>query len=170
MSGATRTVSGTVVGPSRSERFRRSERRILAVSRILDEAVTVPGTRFRFGLDPIVGLIPWVGDILSAAVGLWIILEAARFDVPRIVLARMILNTTVDLLIGLVPIVGDAFDFVSRSNTANVELFRRHASDPSGPTDDHTRFFVGLVLVAIGVVWLLSQAVGALLSVRIPMP
>lgn len=170
MSGASRAATGQVVGQSRSERFQATERRILAVSHLMDEAVAVPGTEFRFGLDPVVGLVPWVGDILSAAVGLWIIVEAARFDVPRVVLARMVLNTVVDLLVGLVPVVGDALDFVSRSNRANVELFRRHAADPSAPTGDHARFFIGLALLALGLLWLLAQTASWLLSVRVPAP
>lgn len=161
-------IAGRVVGPSRSERLRASERRIMAVSRIMDTAISVPGTGFRFGLDPILGLVPWVGDILSAAVGLWIIAEASRFDVPRIVLARMAWNTTIDLLIGMIPIVGDAFDFVSRSNERNVELFRRHAADPTASTGDQRRFFAGLALIVIGVIWLIAQAIGWLLAVRLP--
>jgi hypothetical protein len=163
-SDASRRVAGAVVGPSRSERFRAAERRILAISRILDTAFRVPGTGFRFGLDPIVGLIPWVGDVLSAVVGLWIIGEASRFDVPRIVLARMAWNTLTDLFIGAIPFVGDLLDFVSRSNERNVELFRRHAADPTASTGDQWRFFVGLALIVAGSVWLVARAFGWLIS------
>lgn len=140
----------------------------MAISRLMDTAIAVPGTRFRFGLDPVLGLLPWVGDIASAGVGLWIIAEASRFDVPRIVLARMAWNTLVDLLVGSIPVLGDAFDFVSRSNERNVELFRRHASDPTASTGDQRRFFAGLALILIGVAWLLAQAVGWLLSLILP--
>src|SRR5947208_14926168 len=65
-----------------------AERRIALVARVLDELITIPGTRQRFGLDSIVGLIPGVGDLASAAVGGWIIVEASRFRLPGVVLAR----------------------------------------------------------------------------------
>jgi hypothetical protein len=167
--GASRRAEGAIIGPSRSERFRAADRRIVAISRVLDDAFRVPGTGFRFGLDPIVGLVPWVGDVLSAAVGLWIIAEASRFDVPRIVLARMAWNTVVDLFIGAIPFVGDLFDFVSRSNEENVRLFHRHAADPTASTGDQQRFFVGLALIVVGVVWLIAQAFGWLLSLVPPL-
>ena len=72
----------------------------------------MPGTSFKVGLDPIIGLIPVAGDAVAALVGGWVIIEAARFGIPRIVLARMVLNLSVDLAIGLIPIIGDLYDFV----------------------------------------------------------
>ena len=159
-----RRVSGPVVGQSRSERFVAFERRYAGVSRVLDELVPIPGTNQRIGVDPVVGLIPWVGDFVSAAVGLWLIAEAARFRIPNVVLARMLLNTFVDLGIGLIPILGDLFDIVSRSNSRNLELFRRHATDPGAPTTGHALFLAGLLLIAVGIVWLVATALGWLLS------
>ncbi|MFL5778647.1 MAG: DUF4112 domain-containing protein [Chloroflexota bacterium] len=167
-------ISGEVVGQSRAERFRAVERRIAVVSRMLDDLVEIPGTGRRVGLDPIIGLIPVVGDSVSAIVGFWIIGEAARFRLPRIVLARMVLNTVVDLAIGMIPLVGDLFDFVSKSNTRNLELFRRHATDPLAGTGDQRQFFLGLGLVALGLMWLVAIAIGWLLDLlsrtQIPVP
>ena len=80
-----------------------------------------PGTDFSVGLDPIVGLIPIVGDAMAAVVGGWVIAEAARFGIPRIVLGRMVVNLLVDLAIGLIPFIGDVFDFAIRSNSRNIE-------------------------------------------------
>ncbi|MFL5680134.1 MAG: DUF4112 domain-containing protein [Chloroflexota bacterium] len=140
------------------------------MTRVLDELVTVPGTKHRFGLDAVVGLIPVVGDLASAAVGVWVIGEAARFKLPRVVLARMVVNTVVDFLIGLVPIVGDVFDFVLKSNSRNLELFRRHATDPGASTAGHRAFLAGLALLLVGGVWLLAIALGSLLSTTIPAP
>jgi hypothetical protein len=165
-----RSRSGTVVGSSRSERFRAFERRYAAVSRILDDLVPVPGTNQRIGLDPIIGLIPWFGDLVSAVVGFWLIAEAARFRIPTVVLTRMVLNTTVDLLVGLVPFLGDLFDVVSRSNARNLELFRRHATDVHASTAEHRAFLAGLVLVVVGVLWLAVTLIGWLLSIVIPVP
>jgi hypothetical protein len=119
-----------IIGPSRTERFRAAERRIEAMSHVLDDLIKVPGTGRRVGLDPIVGLIPFIGDAVSALAGSYIIAEASRFQLPRVVLARMMVNLTVDLVIGVIPFVGDVFDFFSKSNAENLKLFRRYALEP----------------------------------------
>jgi hypothetical protein len=165
-----RSRSGPVVGVSRTEKFRAFERRYAAVSRLLDDLVRIPGTNQRIGLDPVVGLIPWIGDLVSAAVGFWLIAEAARFRIPSVVLARMVLNTTVDLVAGAIPFIGDLFDVVSRSNSRNLELFRRHALDAYASTAEHRAFLAGLVLVVVGLVWLAASLIGWLLSIEIPVP
>ena len=95
--GSRGARQGEVVGRSRSEEFAAFERRYAAATRLLDDLMPVPGTNQRIGLDPVVGLIPVVGDLVSAALGVWLIAEAARFRIPGVVLARMVLNTLVDL-------------------------------------------------------------------------
>jgi hypothetical protein len=154
-------ISGEVVGPSRSERFAAVERRIGRVTRFLDELVTVPGTSQKVGLDPVVGLIPVVGDAVAAGVGLWVIGEAARFGIPRVALARMIVNLVLDLAIGAIPILGDLYDVAFRSNSRNLALFRRHALDPDASTRGDLAMLVGLALLVAGIVWLLVVALGA---------
>lgn len=151
-------MEGEVVGRSRAERFQDAEARIHRVTHLLDDIVKVPGTSQRIGLDPVVGLIPVIGDIIGALVGGWVVLEAARFGVPRIAVARMVVNVLTDLALGLIPILGIWFDVVSRSNAANLEIFRRHALDPDATTAGHQAFFVGLVLVIIGGIWLVVWA------------
>jgi hypothetical protein len=155
------SIEGDVVGASRTERFRAAERRIWRVTHALDELVAVPGTSIRVGLDPVIGLIPVVGDAVAAVVGVWVIGEAARFGIPRLVLGRMAVNLIVDLAIGAIPFLGDLFDFAFRSNSANLELFRRHALDPAASTRGEQAFFAGLLLVLVGIAWLLLLAVGA---------
>lgn len=154
-------MDGEIIGASRAERFRAAERRIGRVTHVLDELVSVPGTRGKVGLDPIIGLIPVVGDALAAIVGLWVIGEAARFGIPRLALGRMGVNLLIDLAIGAVPLLGDLFDFAFRSNSANLELFRRHALDPDASTRGERAFFAGLLLLLVGLVWLLLTAIGA---------
>ena len=163
-------MSGELVGAGRSERFRAAERRIARISRILDDLIEVPGTGRRIGVDPVLGLVPVVGDAASALASLWVIAEAARFRLPRIVLARMVLNATVDLLVGAIPLVGDLFDFAAKANSRNLELFRRHARDPGASTADQRAYFEGLVLLLAGLLWLALQALGWLLSIEIPVP
>ena len=153
-------IEGEIVGASRAERFAAAERRIGRVTHVLDELVTVPGTSQRVGLDPVVGLIPVVGDAVAAGVGLWVIGEAARFGVPRIVLGRMTLNLVVDVAIGAIPLLGDLFDFAFRSNSRNLALFRRHALDPTASTRGDRMFFLGLMLVLLGGAWLVLMALG----------
>jgi uncharacterized protein DUF4112 len=165
-----RSVRGEVLGDARSERFRAFERRFSFVSRLLDDLVAVPGTSQRIGLDPIVGLIPVVGDAVSGVVGFWLIAEATRFGVPRVVVARMVLNTVVDLILGAVPLLGDLFDVVSRSNSRNLALFRRHALEPGASTRDDRLILLGLGAIVVGVGWLLVTAIGWLLSIEIPAP
>jgi hypothetical protein len=155
---------GHVVGASRAERFHAAETRIARVTRLLDELVRVPGTPIRVGLDPLIGLIPVVGDAVAAGLGAWVIAEAARFGIPRVVLARMVMNLLLDLGIGAIPIVGDAYDFLFRSNTRNLELFRRHALDTGASTRNERAFFAGLLLLIVGLLWLAIVALGAFID------
>jgi hypothetical protein len=155
---------GEVVGASRAERFHAAEARISRVTQLLDELIGVPGTPIKVGLDPVIGLIPVVGDAVAAGVGAWVIAEAARFGIPRVVLGRMVLNLLVDLGIGAIPILGDIYDALFRSNSRNLELFRRHALDPDASTRGERAFFAGLLLVIVGILWLAFVALGAIID------
>ena len=170
MTEPVRRVRGEVVGDARADRYAAFERRFAAVSRAMDELFSIPGTSVRVGLDPIVGLVPVVGDAISAVVGFWLIAEAARFGIPRIVLGRMIVNTVVDLGVGAIPVLGDLFDVFSRSNSRNLGLFRRHALDPTASTRGEVAVLAGIVVLVIGLLWLIANAIGWLLSIRIPTP
>jgi hypothetical protein len=100
--------------------------RIEMMERILEGAMTVPGTRFRVGLDAMLGVIPIVGDLISAAMGAWIVWEARNLGMSRWQLIRMSANVGVDTALGAIPLVGDAFDLVFRSNTRNLRMIRKH--------------------------------------------
>jgi hypothetical protein len=157
-------ATGEVVVPSRAERFRAAERRMGRVTRLLDELISVPGTSVKVGLDPVIGVIPVIGDALAAGVGAWVIAEAANFGVPRIVLGRMVLNLLVDLGIGAIPLLGDVYDLFFRSNSRNLDLFRRHALDPNASTRGERAFFAGLLLLIVGVLWFAIVALGAVID------
>ncbi|WGF86822.1 DUF4112 domain-containing protein [Marinivivus vitaminiproducens] len=104
------------------------------LAQLLDARWRLPGTEIRFGLDPIVGLIPGVGDAVMGAVGAYIIVEAHRRGVPKSVLLRMIANVGIDTVAGSVPIVGSIFDVGFRSHKKNFDLLRAHvASRPKRP-------------------------------------
>jgi hypothetical protein len=93
---------------------------------LLDEAVQIPGTKRRIGLDAGIGLIPGVGDVISGAMSAWIIVGALRHRVPVPKIFRMIVNVLVDLLLGAVPLLGDIFDFVFEQNVMNMRLLMKH--------------------------------------------
>lgn len=97
-------------------------RRTRSVARILDESVRVPGTNFRIGVDPVLGILPVSGDIVAALLSLYIVLEAARIGVPPRTLALMGFNIAVDAAVGSVPILGTLFDAVWKANVWNVAL------------------------------------------------
>jgi hypothetical protein len=108
-----------------------TERRNLDVlrrwARIFDSAFRIPGTNIRFGIDPIIGLVPGVGDLASPVLSLFMIWQGARMRVPKIVLARMVFNAIIDALSGVVPVVGDLFDFGWKATEWNLQLLERHA-------------------------------------------
>jgi Domain of unknown function (DUF4112) len=161
MAAGGEATSGEVIGRSHVDRFHAAERRILGMSHLLDELVRIPGTNVKAGLDPLIGLIPVVGDIAAAVPGGWLIVEAWRFGIPHVVVGRMVVNWTVDLGIGAIPLIGDVYDLFFRSNRRNLDLFRRYALEPETSTRRHRAFFLGLAMFVIGFLWLCALAVVA---------
>jgi hypothetical protein len=100
--------------------------RIELMEHLLGGALVVPGTRFRMGLDAVLGLVPVVGDLLSAALGAWIVWEARNLGLPRWQLLRMSANVGIDTVVGAIPLIGDGFDLLFRSNSRNLRIIRRH--------------------------------------------
>jgi hypothetical protein len=99
--------------------------RLDAVAKLLDIAFIVPGTKIRYGIDGIIGLIPVVGDIISTALSLWLVREARALGAPWHITARMLGNVAIQGVVGVVPVAGDAFDVLFRANIRNVRLLRR---------------------------------------------
>lgn len=103
--------------------------RSVRLAHLLDARFRFPGTAFRFGLDPLIGLIPVAGDTISLCIGLLILFDARRLGARKRVLARMLLNLGVDWAVGIIPLVGDAADFFIKPNRANAALLmREHAA------------------------------------------
>lgn len=142
------------------EKARRSEVEPLFrwLALIMDNFLRVPGTQFRFGLDPLMGLLPGLGDTGSAIISAMALVAAARRGLPKILLARMSLNILINEAIGIVPVVGDAFSFWFKSNARNYELLRRHTAAP-GRARKSDWIFVAFVLGALGSILLVSLAV-----------
>jgi hypothetical protein len=106
--------------------------RLSQLARVMDDLVRVPGTEFRVGLDGLAGLVPGVGDALSAGVSAYLIARASKLGLPRTLILRMVGNLGVDLVVGAIPVLGDLFDFGFRANRRNVELLRRHLERKAG--------------------------------------
>src|SRR4029078_7613677 len=113
----------------------------------MDELIRVPGTKFKIGLDPLIGLLPGFGDTGAALVSAFALIQAARLGVPKVLLARMSMNILINELIGIVPIVGDAFSFWFKSNARNYEVIKDYIASPGRMARRSDWFFVIGVLV-----------------------
>jgi hypothetical protein len=129
-----------------------------SLQRWLDEAFRVPGTGLRFGWDPLIGLLPWAGDVLTALMSGAIVLQAHQMRLPRVVQLRMLGNVAIDLVSGAIPFIGDAVDFFWKSNKKNFALLEEHAYEVR-PATAGDWLFVSAILVAILGVALVPLAV-----------
>ena len=116
-------------------------------SHLLDNVFRVPGTGLRFGWDSLLGLIPGLGDALTTVLSGTILIHAFRFQVPRVIQVRMLLNVAIDVLVGSVPVLGDAFDFAWKANAKNVELLERHALEERRAGVGDWVFVIGIILL-----------------------
>jgi hypothetical protein len=101
-------------------------RRIEAMEALLEGLFVIPGTNRRVGLDSLVGLIPVVGDVVTAGMGAWIVWEAKNLGMPKWQLVRMAGHVGIDTLVGAIPFAGDLFDFLYKSNSKNLRIIRKH--------------------------------------------
>jgi len=101
-------------------------RRVETFERLLERSFTIPGTKIPVGFDALAGLVPVAGDLVAAALGLYLVWEARNLGMSKWQLARMLGHVGFDALIGSVPVAGDLFDFVYRSNSKNLRIIRRH--------------------------------------------
>ena len=143
--------------------------RVRALSHLLDNAIAIPGTGYRFGLDPLLGLLPGGGDTLTGLISAYIIWEAALMGLPRATMLRMAWNILLEVVVGTIPFVGDFFDFAWKANARNVRLLERHLANPRTSRRADRAFALVLIVVillvvvaAIGVsVWVLGQFLSA---------
>ena len=96
------------------------------ISRFMDSKFTIPGTKFKFGLDPVIGLIPVAGEATTFAISGVLIFYMAKYGVSRKVIILMFLNVLLDTIFGAIPIIGSIFDFAYKSNNRNIELLKKH--------------------------------------------
>ena len=131
---------------------------------VLDDIFKIPGTKIRFGLDPIVGLVPGLGDVITGLLSFLIVFTAWRRGLARVTMMRMVANIAIDTILGSIPILGDVFDTVWKSNRMNYKLLVR---DRSGPRAQHVSrdwlFFLLLLVCAAALIVLPIALVVAVL-------
>jgi hypothetical protein len=134
---------------------------------LLDRAFPVRGSTARFGLDPLIGLIPGIGDAVSAGLGSIIVMQALRMNAPRPLLLRMTGNLALNAVVGAIPVLGDIFSFLFRSNLRNYALLRAwHSGEKSYPQNIPPHWLaagcMGLIAAAAGICALIIWVVSAL--------
>lgn len=128
-----------------------------ALARLLDASMRVPGTRWRFGLDALLGLVPGVGDVSGALISGYFLLQGARVGVSRWTLLRMAGNVAVETVVGAVPVLGDLFDAAWKANLRNMRLLEEHMAAPTR-TERASRGWVLGVLAGLAVLLLAAGA------------
>ena len=103
-----------------------AQRRLQRIAKLMDSQIRVPVIGLRIGADAIIGLVPGVGDIVSGAIGAYLIYEAQRLGIPRSAIVRMVANIAFDTAIGAIPFAGDIWDFFFRANDRNMQILARH--------------------------------------------
>ena len=144
-----REVEWEVLPPEEKRKRESIEPLFKWLALFMDELIRVPGTKFKIGLDPLIGLLPGFGDTGSALVSAFALIQAARLGVPKILLARMSLNILINELIGIIPVVGDAFSFWFKSNKRNHQILKEYTSGPGRPARGSDWIFVIAVLVIL---------------------
>jgi Domain of unknown function (DUF4112) len=137
---------------------------IETLANLMDGAI--PIGRWSIGLDPLLGLVPGIGDLLGALISMLIVMRAVQAGIPRVAVARMMTNIAIDTLVGAIPVFGDAFDFAYKANLKNLRIYKQALYDGGGRTARHWGFFLalfgGIVLVIAAVVFGIIQLVRAI--------
>jgi hypothetical protein len=142
-----RVLEGEVLPPE-SEAERGLRERLNFLAWLLDSSIPIPGTRFTVGLDALIGLFPFIGDLLGVVASSYILAQANRMGVGRAILARMAFNVAIEGVVGIVPIAGDVFDAAWKANQKNVRLLNAWAERPHA-TRRASRLFLALLTLAL---------------------
>ena len=146
-----------------------SLRRLRRISHLLDNAIPIPGTKYRIGLDPILGLIPGGGDLVGSIFAGYVVFKSAQMGVPQETLLKMAANIVFDTVAGTVPVAGDLFDVAWKANVKNIELLDAHLGSPEqGKKADWlfvAALLLGLILIVGSVIFLSVMIFGWLFRV-----
>ncbi len=133
--------------------------RLRLIAKLFDQAFVIPGTRWRFGIDALMGLVPGLGDIAGALVAVYSLRVARKLGAPQAIQAHMLMNIALDALIGMIPVLGDLFDFAFQAQTRNLLLLERWMASPQR-TARRSRAGVTLIPLAIVLVFATLTALG----------
>jgi hypothetical protein len=166
LSGIGRAWRSNVTHPS-ADRRRRALAEVEFLAWLLDNSIPVPGTGGRrFGIDALVGFVPVVGDLFGGLLGLIVIWRGSRMGLPRVVVVRMLVNTMIDIVVGAVPLAGDAFDLWFKVNERNLRLIRRHVEHPDASTRHEWLVLLGLLGVVLALLaiaaWLIVTLIASI--------
>lgn len=135
---------------------------------ILDSSIPIPGTPWKIGLDGLIGLIPGIGDISAGVISSYIVFQALRLGVPPLVVARMALNILLESVLGVIPVVGDIFDFAFKANQRNVALMYEYVINPNKVKRRSLvlvlLIVLGLIGVLVAMVWMIVYVLSLLIS------
>ncbi|RYY99242.1 MAG: DUF4112 domain-containing protein [Chitinophagaceae bacterium] len=140
-------------------------RQVALLTKLMDKQFRVPGTRFRFGLDGLIGLIPGAGDVTTFLVSCYLLTLMARNGASGHVMARMLLNVGIDALIGAIPLVGDLFDFGFKANSRNLRLMQEHYVEGrhrGSAASVIVPVLLVLLVIVIGAIWLVYKGISSL--------
>ena len=144
-----RPLEGELLGPETAAE-REARERLNFLAWLLDSSIPIPGTRLTIGLDAVIGLFPFIGDLIGVLASSYILAEANRIGVSRAILTRMAFNVAIEGVVGIVPLFGDVFDAAWKANQKNVRLLNSWADHPHRTERASRTFLVvlGLVLIA----------------------
>ena len=138
-------LEGEVLPPETPQE-RQARERLRFIAWLLDSSIPIPGTRFSIGIDALIGLVPFLGDLIGVLLSSFIVGEAARLGASRSVLARMAFNVAVEGLVGLIPFAGDVFDAAWKANQRNVRLLEQWVERPRRAERASTALVVTVIL------------------------
>jgi Domain of unknown function (DUF4112) len=137
-------------GRTRPRGWEELDQELEILARLMDTMFRIPGLGWRFGFDPLLGLVPVIGDIVATLISVYILLAALRYGVSKITIVRMGLNIGIDLVVGSLPVVGDVFDAWWKTNERNLQLLRRRVTVTGRRgADAGDWLFVGLVVAVL---------------------
>ena len=120
-----------------------------ALGQLLDSSLTIPGTKIKVGLDPLIGLIPGIGDLISNGIGSSLLFLATKAGVPRIVILRMSMNIVINMVVGAIPIVGDLFSIWFKSNLQNAQILHKHSQTTAPVTTVIDWLYVSAIILVM---------------------
>jgi hypothetical protein len=139
--------------PGDGERNSRELERLRALQWLFDQALPIPGTKWRFGIDALFGLVPGLGDIAGAMVAVYALRVARNLGAPQVIQAHMLTNIALDALVGMIPLLGDIFDFAFKAQTRNLALLDAWMASPGRATRKSRR---GLILIPLAIVFVFA--------------